>query len=200
VGSGYYSVERYTSGFCEGMAHPWETTNLITLPNSETNREKPASMKAVLGKAAAAAWKKAATGAHGGARKREKDCLGDASENDWALVRQRGHWTLRAELNYAYEACRGHQEYFSIPTALPTSVTGADALPRSWESYKKATPGLLDVVVSPSGKLTLLVTAAGLELRSADKSIATLPEKGASIVMTRWGVGDVATKWLSELK
>jgi hypothetical protein len=199
VGPDHFSREVSSNGFCEGSAHPWSYVQLSTLSYDAGTAAESQNIDTVLGAGPTDAWKKAADKAHGGAKKREKACLADARPEEWALVRQKGQWSLRGELNYAAESCRGKHEYFTVDTALPAKFTGPDALPQPWAKLSSETKELTDVLSSPSGKLTLVVTTNAIELRSQGKLIGRLDEAKAAVVMSQWALGKNAARWKAEV-
>lgn len=199
VGPDHYSKEVSSNGFCQGAAHPWSSVLLATVALDAGNASESLPIDKLLGKEVFDAWASAADKAHRGKKQREKACLDEARPEEWALVRQKGQWIVRGELNYLSEACRGKHEYFSVESTLPARLTGPNALPQPWSKYASGRSLLTDVVVSPSRRLSALLTADQLELRADDKAIARLEEAKMSVVLAQWATGANAARWRAEL-
>jgi len=200
VGAEFASVEESAGGYCQGAAHPYAGVGLRSFRLAPDLEQKSLVVEEALGKEARAVFEKAAAAAHGGAEKREADCLGDAGPTDWGLVRQEGKWILRGGLGYLAEACRGNHEYFTVPFDLPAKLTGQAGKAPGFSAVQKEVPGALDAVVSPSGTFSLVVTPGGLELRAGGKPVASHAVAGAAVVMTQWGLGKAAARWRSEVR
>ncbi len=121
----------------------------------------------------------------------ERWCFeGDASE--WALVRSGGHWVARGRFAYGPQACRGASLDFTVPIAIPASVTGPDRL------VDRLPAGAIDEVQSPDGLIDVLVTPAGLTISAPDEEGLVIARAGAQIVMAQWATGDAAVRWPME--
>ena len=184
VAADWISIETASGGYCEGAAHPYASDNLMPVAFEQAADIKAAKIGAVLDKAAETAL--LAQGAKL-QKKLADDCVSDPDPSSWGLVRSKGHWTVRGQLGYAYEACRGTHHEFDAGVAAPAKLTGPDALPKAWESYQE--PGLTDVLASPSGAIVLEVTKTGLVATSGGKVVGQAPMRAPAVVMAQWAIG-----------
>ncbi len=106
-----------------------------------------------------------------------------------AIVRHRGRWAFQAEGRSSANVCRGQITPFILDVPVPARFVGPDTLPQSFERYAAEHPGLSDALASPSGALVVLVTAAGIEVRSPGRVAVALALPGRTVVMAQWAVG-----------
>jgi hypothetical protein len=201
VGSDFISLEDSSSGMCEGAAHPWANVGIRTfnIAQGSSNKWKASPIEAGLGADALVMLKKNGLKVHGGEAKQEEDCLRFAGPEAWGLIRSKGQWIVRGQLDYLAEACRGNHEYFTVDITPPKNMTGQTDLIRSWKDLKRSTPDLVDVVASPGKTFEVLVTSEAIEVVVQGAPIVKTEVKGAAIVMTQWALGPNAKKWRNDV-
>jgi hypothetical protein len=138
-----------------------------------------------------------------GAEPRPPECLGKPAPTDWMLERVEGRWRVLASFRHTARVCDDHgRATFRLDLSLPASVAAPEPLPRTWAEYQDAFPMLLDVLVSPSGARTVVLTQLEIIVHLGGREVTRHPvPQHASATMAQWASGpDAVKRWLGGLQ
>lgn len=155
VGTDFLSYEGSSDGYCQGAAHPWHVNYLKTVSLDDPNSEAIA-ISDVLSDDARLAM---VAGAQKYMTRVNDERLNpDPDETNWGLVRRRGGWVLRGQLDYSAEVYRGIFAHFDIEFKLTDRLVRYNKLLVSWEKIKNMVPSARDALTSPDKKMTIILT------------------------------------------
>jgi len=139
----------------------------------------------------------------GGPAPRPPECLGKPAPTDWRLERLEGRWQVLAYFRHTARSCDEHERAsFRLDLPLPASVAATEPLPKTWAEYEDAFPMLLDVLVSPSGARTVVLTQDEVIVLLNGREVTRhrVPQH-VSARMAQWASGpDTVKRWLDGLQ
>jgi hypothetical protein len=186
VGTDYLSCEVASEGYCQGAAHPWHVNSLKVVSLDDVGGDGMA-ISSVVGDAA---WRAMQQGASRYWSKRKDERLNpDPDEKNWGLIRKRGRWVLRGQLDYAAEVFRGLFAHFDIDFKPPSAIVGANEFPIPWPKLKEMLPNVRDAISSPDGKLLLALTTDKLNIYAMpgwQRLRATTILTNEMVIMVQW--------------
>jgi len=203
VGTDYLSYEGGSDGYCEGAAHPWHVNYLKTVSLDDPSGEG-VDISAILGQDAKSALLQGARDYF--TRKGDERLNPAPDEKNWGLIRRRGHWVLRGQLDYSSEVYRGQFAHFDIPFSTTQKLVGFDLLSVPWKKIKELVPKARDAITSPNKNLLIILTKDHLLVYSISlDSNLKLIQKTALIpneflIMAQWAIGEYVDKWNATIK
>jgi hypothetical protein len=127
-----------------------------------------------------------------------------ARPEDWAILRDKGRWVVRAHASYGDHVCDGYfgtESGFAIHVRVPKSVIGYDELAIGWDRIQKDFSDATDAFESPNGDFLLVIRRGELIVcriangkTSAVISRQTLHDNEYA-VMAQWALGDNVARW-----
>jgi len=195
IGSDYLSYEGGSDGYCQGAAHPWHVNYLRTIA-VDAPQGDGIDISSVLGPEAKTALLQ---GADKFLSRRNDEILDTIpDERNWGLIRRRGQWILRGQLDYSSEVYRGQFAHFNIPFPTPQSLVGYDSLSVNWQKIKELEPNARDAVSSPGKKLLIILTKHKLTCYQNSRpqpirELALLPNE--FLIMAQSAADDDVSKW-----
>jgi hypothetical protein len=195
VGSDFLSYEGSSDGYCQGAAHPWHVNYLKTVSLDDPHSDGVEISRVLSGEAHAALMN--------GARKhisraRDERLNPDPDERNWCVIRRRGKWILRGQLDYSAEVFRGIFAHFDIDLKPADHLVGFNELAVPWEKIKEMVPAARDAITSPDKKFAIALTKDKLlvysipELRRI-KEIKLFPNE--FIIMAQWADRSQVNDW-----
>jgi len=208
VGNDYVSLEKESSGYCKGAAHPWCSFWLeVSSLDSLGMKAKCVPISAVMDTAGTQAMQRGAKSYYAGLDDDKKESLEEApNECGWGLIRRKGSWVLRGRLVYSYEVFRGQYGDYDIPMDPPASLVSHDNLYPSWDVIKKAVPDAIDGFSSPLKDLLVVLTRTKMLVFINNEEELVKPvleielNKRESAVMIQWATGNYVDRWSEEVK
>lgn len=138
-----------------------------------------------------------------GSALRPPECLGKPTPTDWMLERIEGRWRALAFFRHTARTCDEHERAsLRLDLPLPASVAAPEPLPKTWAEYEDAYPMLLDVLVSPSGARTVVLTQEEVIVLIGEREVTRhrVPQHAAAR-MAQWASGpDAVKRWLNGLQ
>lgn len=199
VGTEFLCYEGTSSGYCQGAAHPWHVNYLKTVRLDDPGSEG-IGISSMLTRDAAKAMQQGATKYWATAQDERLDP--DPDERNWGVIRRRGQWVLRGQLDYSAEVFRGTFAHFDIDFKLPMGMVGFNELIWPWRKIRATVPDAKDAISSPDKKWLLVLTRSRLlmyampdwkQIRSSDM----LP--GEIVIMVQWADAAQSEQWREEL-
>lgn len=195
VGSNFLCFEGVSNGYCQGAAHPWHVNYLKTVALEEPENEGIAISSALdpnawhaMQEGAAKYW----------AARRDERLDPNPDERNWGLIRRRGQWVLRGQLDYSAEVFRGTFAHFDIDFRPPGNVVGFNELLLPWRKLRAMVPDARDAISSPDRKWLLALTRDRLLIYAMPNGKQIGVEKisrGEIIIMVQWADAAQMQKW-----
>lgn len=195
VGTDFLSYEGGSDGYCQGAAHPWHVNYLKTVSLDDPNSEGMAISRVLPGEARTALLNGARNFI---ARSRDERLNPDPDEKNWALIRKRGRWVLRGQLDYSAEVFRGIFAHFDIDFKPADRLVGFNELSVPWEKIKEIAPAARDAIASPDKKFAIVLTQDKLLIHSLPdfKKIGVINlYTNEFIIMVQWADSSQVNKW-----
>lgn len=195
VGSSFLSYEGGSDGYCVGAAHPWHVHYLKTIPLDDRLSDG-INISTPFGSEARSAL---LSGARQYLLNKNSDRLNSIpDEKNWGIIRRRGNWILRGQLDYSSEVFRGVFAHFDIPFQPPTDFTGIDHFGLTWQQIKGMVPQARDALTSPDKKYLILLTSNNLQIYSIANSqliqkIPLFPDE--FLIIAHWSPENQLQKW-----
>lgn len=203
IGTDFLSFEGSSDGYCEGAAHPWHVNYLKTVSLDDPSSEG-VEISEVLGSEARSALRQGAEKYF--ARIQDEKLNPDPDEKNWGLIRRRGQWILRGQLDYSAEVFRGHFAHFDIDFSPSKKLTGQNRPTETWQQIKKLAPNARDAIAIPDKNLLITLSKDHLFIYSKN-SDATLKliQKAALIaneflIMAQLASGEQAKQWNDDIQ
>ena len=195
VGTDFLSFEGGSDGYCQGAAHPWHVNYLKTVSLDDPNSEGTEISRVLPGEARTALLNGAKNYI---ARARDERLNPDPDETNWGVIRRRGQWILRGQLDYSAEVFRGIFAHFDIDLKPTDRLVGFDQLSIPWERIKEIAPAARDAITSPDRKFAIVLTKDKLLIHSMPdfKKIREINlYTNEFIIMAQWADSSQVNKW-----
>lgn len=195
VGTDFLSYEGSSDGYCQGAAHPWHVNYLKTVSLDDTNSEG-IEISHALNEEARSALINGARNYFD--RARDERLNPDPDERNWGVVRRRGRWILRGQLDYSAEVFRGIFAHFDIDFTPTNRLVGFNEMSLPWEKIKQIAPTARDAFTSPDNKLMIALTKDKLLIYSMPdfKKIKEINlYSNEFIIMAHWANRSQANQW-----
>jgi hypothetical protein len=195
VGTDFLSYEGGSDGYCEGAAHPWHVNYLKTISLDDPNSDGTEISRAFNDEARTALMDGAKNYF---ARARDERLNPDPDEKNWGVIRRRGQWILRGQLDYSAEVFRGIFAHFDIDLKPADRLVGFDQLSIPWEKIKEIAPAARDAITSPDKKSAIILTKDKLLIYSIPgwrriKAIDLFSNE--FIIMAQWADRSQVNEW-----
>jgi hypothetical protein len=195
LGTDFLSYEGSSDGYCEGAAHPWHVNYLKTVSLNDPNSEGVEISRVLPGEARTALVNSARNYF---ARTRDERLNPDPDEKNWGVIRRRGQWILRGQLDYSAEVFRGIFAHFDIDFKPTDRLVGFDEISIPWEKIKEMVPAARDAITSPDKKLMIALTKNRLLIYSMPdvkkiREINLFPNE--FIIMAQWADWSQVNEW-----
>ena len=203
VWTDFLSFEGSSDGYCEGAAHPWHVNYLKTVSLDDPSTEG-VEISEVLGFAARSALRQGAEKYF--ARTQDEKLNPEPDGKNWGLIRRRGQWILRGQLDYSAEVFRGHFAHFDIDFSPSKKLTGQDRPTQTWQQIKKLTPNARDAIIFPDRNLLITLSKDRLLIysKNSDSNVkliqkaVLLPDE--FLIMAQWASGEQAEQWNAAIR
>jgi len=195
VGTDFLSFEAGSDGYCQGAAHPWHVNYLKTVSLDDPNSDGVEISRVLPGEARTALLNGAKNYI---ARARDERLNPDPDETNWGVIRRRGQWILRGQLDYSAEVFRGIFAHFDIDLKPTDRLVGFDQLSIPWERIKEIAPAARDAITSPDRKFAIVLTKDKLLIHSMPdfKKIREINlYTNEFIIMAHWADSPQANEW-----
>ena len=195
VGSDFLSYEGGSDGYCQGAAHPWHVNYLKTVSLDDPNSDGVEISRVLPGEARTALLNGAKNYI---ARARDERLNPDPDETNWGVIRRRGQWILRGQLDYSAEVFRGIFAHFDIDFKPTDRLVGFDQLSIPWERIREIAPATRDAITSPDNKFVIVLTKDNMLIYSLPdfhkrKEISL--HSNEFIIMAHWADRSQVNEW-----
>ena len=195
VGANFLSYEGGSDGDCEGAAHPWHVNYLKTVSLDDPTSEGTEISHALNDEARTALMDGAKNYF---ARASDERLNPDPDEKNWGVIRRRGQWILRGQLDYSAEVFRGIFAHFDIDFKSTNRLVGFDEISIPWEKIKEIVPAARDAMTSTDKKFAIALTKDKLLVYSIPgfrriKAINLLSNE--FIIMAQWADRSQVNEW-----
>jgi hypothetical protein len=203
VGSSYLAIREFESAACGNYGEG--TTYYVTTPENpspmDTAEDFGVKVSDVLGPGGLEQFNNALK-RMGEAKSDDLDCGKIAARSeDWAILRDKGHWVARGNGSYGGHVCDGYfGTEFDIPVQLLKNVVGYDELAIGWKNIQKNFSDAKDAFESPNENFLLVIRngelvvcmLAGAKISVISRHTLHQNEYG---VMSQWALGDNVVRW-----
>jgi hypothetical protein len=197
VGTSNISIREFESATC---AHYDEgVTYYVSTPD---NPNVGLKISDVLGPPGLDRFNKSLS-AMGKAKSEDLDC-GEllVSPENWAILRDKGHWIVRGNGSYGGHVCDGYfGTEFDIKIRLPKGVVGYDELAGGWDRIQETFPDAKDAFESPNADFLIVVRQGDLAVYPLENGkigaiVSRQPlRENEYAVMAQWALGDNVARW-----
>lgn len=125
-----------------------------------------------------------------------------ARPENWAILRDKGHWVVRGNGSYGGHVCDGYfGTEFDVHMRPLKDVVGYDELPIGWNRVQEAFSDAKDAFESPNGDFLLVLREGELIVcRVANGKIGAVVSRqplheSEYAVMAQWALGDSVVRW-----
>lgn len=195
VGREFICYEGVSNGYCQGAAHPWHVNYLKTVTLDDPKSEG-VGIATVVSHDAWQAMQQSA--ANYWARRRDERLDPNPDERSWGVIRRRGQWVLRGQLDYSAEVFRGTVAHFDVNFKLPHTMVGYNELLLPWKKLRTVVPATQDAISSPDKQWLLVLTRDQLMIYGMPHWIKLKESElrpGEFVIMVQWADATQVERW-----